>query len=126
VDLDGHVVWRQGLTEAGDLTTPVVVGKTLVFSGSRAGLFIVDRETGDLLELFNPGRASARPDDRSRHAPHLRPVEQRNPLRPRSRVDLTGDGSLPLASPGPPRFAREAALRSPVSESRSLARLGAC
>jgi outer membrane protein assembly factor BamB len=55
-DLDGHVVWRQGLTEAGDLTPPVVVGRTLVFSGSRAGLFVVDRETGDLLELFNPGQ----------------------------------------------------------------------
>jgi outer membrane protein assembly factor BamB len=56
VDLEGHVVWRQGLTEAGDLTAPVVVGRYLIFSGSRAGLFIVDRENGDLLELFNPGQ----------------------------------------------------------------------
>jgi outer membrane protein assembly factor BamB len=55
-DLEGHVIWRQGLTEAGDLTPPLVVGRTLVFSGSRAGLFVVDRETGDLLELFNPGQ----------------------------------------------------------------------
>ena len=55
-DLEGHVVWRQGLTEAGDLTAPVVVGRYLIFSGSRAGLFIVDRENGDLLELFNPGQ----------------------------------------------------------------------
>ena len=54
-DLDGHVVWRQGLTQAGDLTTPVVVGPYLVFSGSRAGLFIVDRDSGKLLEIFNPG-----------------------------------------------------------------------
>jgi outer membrane protein assembly factor BamB len=54
-DLDGHIVWRQGLTQAGDLTSPVVVGPYLVFSGSRAGLFIVDRETGTLLEIFNPG-----------------------------------------------------------------------
>ncbi len=55
-DLQGHVVWRQGLTEAGDLTPPVVVGRYLIFSGSRAGLFIVDRETGELVELFNPGQ----------------------------------------------------------------------
>jgi outer membrane protein assembly factor BamB len=55
-DLEGHVVWRQGLTEAGDLTPPAVVGRYLIFSGSRAGLFIVDRESGDLLELFNPGQ----------------------------------------------------------------------
>ena len=55
-DLDGNVVWRQGLTEAGDLTTPIVIGRYLVFSGSRAGLFIVERDNGDLLELFNPGQ----------------------------------------------------------------------
>lgn len=55
VDLEGHVVWRQGLTEAGDLTTPLAVGRYLIFSGSRAGLFIVDRDSGKLLELFNPG-----------------------------------------------------------------------
>jgi outer membrane protein assembly factor BamB len=54
-DLDGHVVWRQGLTAAGDLTRPQVVGRYLIFSGSRAGLFVVDRESGELLELFNPG-----------------------------------------------------------------------
>jgi len=54
-DLDGHVLWRQGLTEAGDLTRPLVVGRYLIFSGSRAGLFVVDRTAGDLLEVFNPG-----------------------------------------------------------------------
>jgi outer membrane protein assembly factor BamB len=55
-DLEGHVIWRQGLTEAGDITPPMVLGRYLVFSGSRAGLFVVDRESGDLLELFNPGQ----------------------------------------------------------------------
>ncbi len=54
-DTDGHILWRQGLRQAGDLTSPIVVGSYLVFSGSRAGLFIVDRETGKLLEIFNPG-----------------------------------------------------------------------
>jgi outer membrane protein assembly factor BamB len=52
---DGRVIWRQGLTEAGDLTRPVVVGGYLVFSGSRAGLFVVNRATGELVEIFNPG-----------------------------------------------------------------------
>jgi outer membrane protein assembly factor BamB len=55
VDLDGHVIWRQGLTQAGDLTEPMGVGRYLVFSGSRAGLFVVDREDGRLMEVFNPG-----------------------------------------------------------------------
>ncbi len=52
---DGRVVWRQGLTEAGDITSPVIFGRYLLFSGSRAGMFVVDRETGALLEMFNPG-----------------------------------------------------------------------
>ncbi|MFL5307126.1 MAG: PQQ-binding-like beta-propeller repeat protein [Polyangia bacterium] len=54
-DLEGHVLWRQGLTEAGDLTRPQVFGRYLIFSGSRAGLFVVDRTNGELQELFNPG-----------------------------------------------------------------------
>ena len=58
---DGHVVWRQGLSEAGDLTHPMVVGNYLIFSGSRAGLFIVDRSTGELLEIFNPGQGVCAP-----------------------------------------------------------------
>jgi outer membrane protein assembly factor BamB len=52
---DGHVLWRQGLSEAGDLTHPMVIGNYLVFSGSRAGMFIVNGSTGELLEIFNPG-----------------------------------------------------------------------
>jgi outer membrane protein assembly factor BamB len=60
-DLDGHVLWRQGLTEAGDLTRPQVVGRYLIFSGSRAGVFIVDRTTGALQELFNPGHGVCAP-----------------------------------------------------------------
>jgi outer membrane protein assembly factor BamB len=56
VDVAGHVVWRQGLTAAGDLSRPRVVGRYLVFSGSRAGVFVVDRTNGELLETFNPGQ----------------------------------------------------------------------
>jgi outer membrane protein assembly factor BamB len=52
---DGHVLWRQGLSEAGDLTHPMVIGQYLVFSGSRAGMFVVNGSTGELLEIFNPG-----------------------------------------------------------------------
>jgi outer membrane protein assembly factor BamB len=52
----GDILWRQGLADAGDLTPPFGVGPYLLFSGSRAGLFIVERERGRLLEIFNPGR----------------------------------------------------------------------
>jgi outer membrane protein assembly factor BamB len=66
----GEVLWRQGLADAGDLTTPFGVGPALVFSGSRSGLFIVDRSNGQLIELFNPGRgmcasATLGPDGRT-------------------------------------------------------------
>jgi len=54
-DREGHVLWRQGLTDAGDLTQPQIVGRYLVFSGSRAGLFVVERDGGALLEVFDPG-----------------------------------------------------------------------
>ena len=58
---DGHVIWRQGLSEAGDLTHPMVVGNYLIFSGSRGGLFVVDRGSGELLEIFNPGQGVCAP-----------------------------------------------------------------
>ncbi len=71
--LTGDILWRQGLAEAGDLTPPMGVGPLLVFSGSRAGLFFVDRASGKLLEIFNPGRgmcasATIGPDGRTLYA----------------------------------------------------------
>lgn len=56
VTTDGQILWRQGLADAGDLTAPLALGRYLVFSGSRGGLFIVDASNGDLLEVFNPGQ----------------------------------------------------------------------
>jgi outer membrane protein assembly factor BamB len=55
-DRNGRILWRQGLSQAGGVTAPIIVGQYLVFSGSRAGMFVVDRENGALLEIFNPGR----------------------------------------------------------------------
>ncbi|HEY0711681.1 MAG TPA: PQQ-binding-like beta-propeller repeat protein [Polyangia bacterium] len=57
----GEVLWRQGLADAGDLSPPFAVGSALVFSGSRSGLFFVDRASGRLLEIFNPGRGMCAP-----------------------------------------------------------------
>lgn len=51
----GTLHWRQGLADAGDLTAPQVGGPYLLFSGSRAGTFVVDRRDGRLLQLFDPG-----------------------------------------------------------------------
>jgi outer membrane protein assembly factor BamB len=56
ISTDGQILWRQALVDAGDLTAPLAMGRFLVFSGSRGGLFIVDAANGDLLEVFNPGQ----------------------------------------------------------------------
>jgi outer membrane protein assembly factor BamB len=56
ITTDGQILWRQGLADAGDVTAPLALGRYLVFSGSRGGLFIVDAANGDLLEIFNPGQ----------------------------------------------------------------------
>lgn len=61
LDAEGHTLWRQGLADAGDLTAPRPAGPHLLFSGSRAGLFVVDRRDGVLREIFNPGRGSCAP-----------------------------------------------------------------
>jgi outer membrane protein assembly factor BamB len=56
VSTEGNILWRQGLPNAGDLTAPIEVGPYLVFSGSREGLFVLERETGKLLQIFDPAR----------------------------------------------------------------------
>lgn len=56
VSTEGNILWRQGLPKAGDLTAPIEVGPYLVFSGSREGLFVLERETGKLLQIFDPAR----------------------------------------------------------------------
>jgi len=61
IGLQGNILWRQGLQDAGDLTAPVEVGPYLVFSGSRQGLFILERATGKLLQIFDPARGMCAP-----------------------------------------------------------------
>ena len=56
LSLQGNILWRQGLPDAGDLTMPAEIGPYLIFSGSREGLFIVERHTGKLLQVFDPAR----------------------------------------------------------------------
>jgi outer membrane protein assembly factor BamB len=56
VSMQGRIEWRQGLAQAGDLTPPQEVGPYLVFSGGRAGLFVLERSNGQVLQVFDPGR----------------------------------------------------------------------
>jgi len=55
LDLDGHILWRQGFTGAGDPARPVIDGRYLFLSTSERGLYIIDKRDGSLIQSFNPG-----------------------------------------------------------------------
>lgn len=55
IDLGGHILWRQGLSHAGDPARPVILGDYLFLSVSEAGMFVVDKRNGQLLQTFDPG-----------------------------------------------------------------------
>jgi outer membrane protein assembly factor BamB len=55
LDRAGHVLWRQGLAKAGDPARPVIDRNYLLLSTATAGLFVVDKRTGQLFESWNPG-----------------------------------------------------------------------
>jgi outer membrane protein assembly factor BamB len=62
LDLGGHVLWRQGMSKAGDPARPVVDGDYIFLSTSDYGLYIIDKRDGHLLQSFDPGPGiSARP-----------------------------------------------------------------
>ena len=56
LSLQGNILWRHGLPDSGDLSRPVEIGPYLVFSGSRKGLYILERKSGKLLQIFDPAR----------------------------------------------------------------------
>jgi len=62
LDTQGRLVWRQSMSAAGDLSPPRLHGPYILLSGSDSGIYVVDREAGDLLAYFNPGEGvSAEP-----------------------------------------------------------------
>jgi outer membrane protein assembly factor BamB len=54
-DLGGHELWRQGLARAGDPARPLIDGNYLFVATATAGLFVVDKKTGALVQSWNPG-----------------------------------------------------------------------
>lgn len=55
LDLAGHILWRQGLYRAGDPGAPTVFGDYVIVNTSQDGLFVVEKQSGELLQSFNPG-----------------------------------------------------------------------
>jgi outer membrane protein assembly factor BamB len=55
LDLDGHVVWKQSLSEAGELSAPVLLGGYVMVSAAGGGTYVADSATGRLCQFFAPG-----------------------------------------------------------------------
>jgi outer membrane protein assembly factor BamB len=56
LDLQGHLVWRQLLADAGELSSPLVLGgRYLVVSAAERGTYVVDARSGQLVQFFSPG-----------------------------------------------------------------------
>jgi outer membrane protein assembly factor BamB len=62
LDKQGRVLWRQGSAGDGEPTIPLIADDYLMVSMSQGGLFVTDKNTGRLLQYFDPGYGiSAKP-----------------------------------------------------------------
>jgi outer membrane protein assembly factor BamB len=55
LDLAGNVIWRQGMRGGGDPSNPELAGGYLLVSLSDAGLYVLDKASGRVLQYFDPG-----------------------------------------------------------------------
>jgi outer membrane protein assembly factor BamB len=55
LDTDGHVLWKQALAEAGELSSPVLVHGYIMVSAAGGGTYVADAASGRLYQYFAPG-----------------------------------------------------------------------
>jgi outer membrane protein assembly factor BamB len=55
LDTDGHVLWKQALAKAGELSVPLLVGDYVMVSAAHGGTYIADAASGRLYQYFAPG-----------------------------------------------------------------------
>jgi outer membrane protein assembly factor BamB len=55
LDTDGHLLWRQSLAAAGELSVPLIVGNYVMVSAAQAGVYVADAVNGRLYQFFSPG-----------------------------------------------------------------------
>jgi outer membrane protein assembly factor BamB len=55
LDTDGHVLWKQALSEAGELSQPLLVRNYVMVSAAGGGTYVADAATGNLYQYFAPG-----------------------------------------------------------------------
>ncbi len=56
---DGKEVWRKKVEDGGLLSKPVVSGQWLLISSEELSLVAIDRASGDIIQVFNPGKGSS-------------------------------------------------------------------
>jgi outer membrane protein assembly factor BamB len=55
LDTEGHVLWKQALSEAGELSAPVLLRRYLLVSSAGGGTYVADAVSGRLYQYFAPG-----------------------------------------------------------------------
>lgn len=62
LDNKGRKLWNQSFHRQGELAQPMVWGRYLLLSVAAEGLYLLNKQSGELLQFFDPGQgASARP-----------------------------------------------------------------
>jgi outer membrane protein assembly factor BamB len=61
LDIDGHLLWRQALSEGGELSRPEIVDRYVMVSASAGGTYFADAMTGRLYQFFFPGHGVTSP-----------------------------------------------------------------
>jgi len=61
LDLDGNILWRQGLRGGGEPSQPVLYDDLIFYGLSEDGLFVAKAATGEVLQYFDPGYGISSP-----------------------------------------------------------------
>jgi outer membrane protein assembly factor BamB len=62
LDLEGHALWRQSLTEGGEMSPPLPIGPYVVVNTAAGGTYVANASNGRLYQFFVPGHgATAEP-----------------------------------------------------------------
>jgi outer membrane protein assembly factor BamB len=61
LDVEGHVLWKQALSEAGELSAPVLTHGYVMVSAAGGGTYVADAASGRLYQYFAPGHGVTSP-----------------------------------------------------------------
>ena len=62
LDNKGRKLWQQAFPRQGELSQPILWGPYLLLTAAAEGLHVINKQTGELLQFFDPGQgATARP-----------------------------------------------------------------